>query len=86
MFWVYIIKSEKTDRYYTGSCGNIEIRLREHNNNQTKTTKHRGPYKLIYKEKFELKKDALSREKQIKNYKSGRAFKKLVASPSSSLA
>ena len=81
MFWTYIIKSEKTDRYYTGSCGNIKVRLEEHNSNQTKSTKHRGPYKLVYKESFELKKDALSREKQIKSYKSGRAFKKLINVP-----
>ena len=88
MFWTYIIKSEKTNRYYIGSCGNIETRLKDHNGNRVISTKNKGPNKLIHKEGFEFKKDALKREKQIKSYKSGRAFKKLLnsASPSSSLA
>ncbi len=85
MFWVYIIKSVKTGGYYTGSCSNIEIRLKEHNYKQTKSTRHKGPYGLVYKQGFEHKQDALIREKQIKSYKGGRAFKKLIASPSSSL-
>lgn len=86
MFFVYIIESEKTGRHYVGSCGNIEARLKDHNSNQVRSTKNKGPYKLIYKEEFTSKQDALRREKQIKSYKSGRFFKKLIsASPSSSL-
>ena len=86
MFYTYIIESEKTGRHYIGACGNIGERLRDHNTNQVKSTKNKGPYKLIYKEEFGTKRDALKREKQIKSYKGGRFFKKLIASsPSSSL-
>ena len=85
MFYVYVIKSDATGRYYIGSSCNIENRLKQHNNGQAKTTRHKGPYKLVYKEEFIIKTEALKREKQIKSYKGGRAFKKLIASPSSSL-
>jgi putative endonuclease len=87
MFFVYILQSTKTGRYYIGSCGNIDARIKDHNSNRVTSTKHKGPYGLVYKDEFEFKKDALIREKQIKSYKSGRAFKKLIvtSSPSSSL-
>ena len=85
MFYTYVIKSGATGRYYIGSCSDIESRLKQHNRGQTKTTRYKSPYKLVYKEDFVTKTAALKRERQIKNYKSGRAFKKLIASPSSSL-
>ena len=86
MFFVCILKSEKTGRHYIGSCGDIELRLKDHDGNRVRSTKNKGPYKLIYKEEFAVKTEALKREKRIKKYKSGRAFKELLASPSSSLA
>ena len=85
--YMYILKSIMTDGYYIGSCENIEERLARHNNNKGRYTRNKGPFELIYKESFDSKTDALKREKQVKSYKGGRAFKKLVsASPSSSLA
>ena len=85
MFFVYVIKSSRTGRYYTGSCSNIEKRLRDHNSSRVISTKNKGPYRLIHKEEFLHKQEALKREKQIKSYKGGRTFKKLISSPSSSL-
>ena len=86
MHYVYIIQSTTSGKYYIGSTNNIDKRLKEHNKNITRSTKYKGPWKLIHKEEFPFKQDALSREKQIKSYKSGRAFKELISSPSSSLA
>ncbi|MBU0605743.1 MAG: GIY-YIG nuclease family protein [Candidatus Omnitrophica bacterium] len=85
--YMYILKSITIGGYYIGSCENIEERLAQHNDNKGRYTKNKGPFELIYKESFDSKADALKREKQVKSYKGGRAFKKLVsASPSSSLA
>lgn len=78
MFFVYIIESEKTGRHYIGSCGNIEARLKDHNSNQVRSTKNKGSYRLIHKEEFASRRDALKREKRIKSYKGGRSFKKLI--------
>ena len=84
MFYVYILESKKTGRHYIGSCGNIDARLRDHKTNQVRSTKYNGPYKLIHMEMFEFKQDALKRERQIKKYKGGRFFKKLISSSPSS--
>lgn len=42
-------------------------------------TKPYRPYKLVYLEKFNMKSEALRREKQLKSYKGGGALKKLIA-------
>lgn len=87
MYYVYIIQSEKSGKYYIGSTDNTDKRLREHNRNQVRATRHRGPYKLVYKEQMETKTEARKKENKIKHYKSNSKFKKLVEnlSPSSSL-
>ena len=85
--YMYILRSVSTGEHYIGSCANIEKRLTQHNSNKVRSTKNRGPFEVIHKESFDKKVDALKREKQIKQYKGGRPFKKLIsASPSSSLA
>jgi len=78
MFYVYIIKSSKTNKYYIGYTNNLERRLFEHNHNNTQSLKNKGPFILIYKEQFINKLDATKRERQIKSYKGGNEFKKLL--------
>ena len=77
MFSVYIIKN-RTNNYYVGFTSNIDKRLKHHNSNKSRSTKNKGPWKLVHIEVFNDKKSAWLREKQIKNYKGGEAFKKLV--------
>lgn len=57
---------------------NFENRLRHHNSGANRSTKNRGPWKLVHREIFNDKAPAWYREKQIKKYKGGEAFKKLV--------
>jgi putative endonuclease len=78
MFFVYIIRSIKTKKYYVGCTNNIERRLQEHNSNKTFSLKNQGPFELIYKEEYSTLKEARKRERQIKSYKGGNAFKKLI--------
>ncbi len=77
-YFVYIIKSLKDGRYYIGSTANVEARLQFHNAGLQRSTKHRIPFILVYSEKLPSKSLALQREKQIKAYKGGEAFKKLI--------
>ena len=88
MHYVYVIQSTKSGKYYIGSTEDLEKRLAEHNRNIMRSTKRRGPWKVIYTEKHETKTKALQREKRIKRLKGGNGFKRLMknASPSSSLA
>lgn len=87
MCYVYILKNRQ-GKYYIGSCKNIDIRLKRHNQNSVRSTKNKGPFRIIYKEEFSTLTEALKRENQLKAYKGGRAFQKLIEtswSPSSSL-
>jgi len=74
MFTTYVLYSEKHDKIYIGYTSNLQQRLISHNELATKgwTIKFR-PWKLIYKEEYETKSEAMKREKQLKSYK-GRTF------------
>ena len=78
MFSVYILKSEISGRYYVGYTSNLNQRLRNHNSGKNSSTKYGIPWKIVYSEELKDKKSAWLREKQIKDYKGGEAFKKLV--------
>jgi putative endonuclease len=77
-YFVYILQSLRDNRFYIGFTTNVENRLNYHNAGKQRSTKSRIPFKLIYTEEFDNKKSALKREKQIKSYKGGEAFKKMI--------
>jgi putative endonuclease len=78
MYYTYILQSLKDEKYYIGSTSDIESRLKFHNSGLQRSTRHRVPFRLVYSESFEDKPEAINREKQIKSYKGGEAFKKLI--------
>jgi putative endonuclease len=78
MYFVYILKSLKTNRYYTGISTDIKKRLKQHNSGLVKSTKPYRPWVLIYKEEFPDRYSAYKRERQIKRFKSGEGFRKLL--------
>jgi len=69
MFYVYVLKSEKTGRRYIGSCEDVSERLRRHNLGHSKSTRHGVPWTLVHTESFPNRADATRRERY---YKSGR--------------
>jgi putative endonuclease len=79
MYFVYILQSLRDQHYYIGSTSNLEQRLAYHNSGRQRSTKRRIPFALIHHEIFETKHRALEREKQIKSYKGGEAFKKIIS-------
>ncbi len=78
---VYILKSLKDGKYYIGSTQSIGKRMIAHENGSVKSTKFRRPLQLIYTEIFNSRKDAIEREKKIKSFKGGKAFKQLLGNP-----
>jgi putative endonuclease len=42
-YFVYILYSQSRDRYYIGSCSNIQTRLERHNAGATPSTKPGRP-------------------------------------------
>ncbi len=69
MFYVYILQSVKTKRFYVGYTSDLKRRLAEHNSSKSGYTKRYRPWRLIYYEAFLSKQDAQEREKQLKRFK-----------------
>ena len=77
MFFAYAIKNEN-DKIYIGQTCDLENRIKRHNGilkNKSKsfTSKNKGTWKVVYKEEFNTRKEAMKREKQLKSYQ-GRKF------------
>ncbi len=53
-------------------------RLKKHNAGSVKSTKYGKPWKIIYTEDYSTKSEAATREVEIKKYKGGILFKKLL--------
>ena len=79
MYYVYILQNLESKRYYIGSTNDLERRLKEHNRGQTKSTKTRGSWRIIYTEEVKTSIEAKRKERLIKSYKGGNAFRKLIA-------
>lgn len=78
MYYVYILISLKNGRYYIGQTRNIDERLKRHNSGRVRSTMPYIPWELVYSESFNSRNEACKRELEIKSYKSGILFKKLL--------
>jgi putative endonuclease len=76
--YIYILQSLQDEGFYIGETKDVEKRLQFHNAGLQRSTKRRAPFKIIYTEAHENRASALKREKQIKSYKGGEGFKKLL--------
>ena len=76
--YVYILQSQKDNKYYIGETADVAARLLFHNSGKQRSTKSRIPFVLIMVEQFETREEALLREKQIKSWKGGNAFRQLI--------
>lgn len=73
MFYVYDIQSEADFGLYIGMSSDLRRRFLEHQNGESRSTKARRPWKLIYYEAYLEKQDAEGREVFLKSG-SGRRF------------
>ena len=78
MYYVYVLKSNAKGRHYIGHTESITERLRKHNGGLVRATKYGKPWSCIYTEEFLTRADACKREREIKKYKGGILFKKLL--------
>ena len=72
---VYVLRSERSGRFYIGCAEDPLARLTEHNRGQTKSTRGRGPWLLVYQEQFKTSSNALARERQLKSWSPIARFK-----------
>jgi len=79
MFYVYILKSISCGKYYVGYTSNLEERLESHNSGLQRWTRNKGPWNMVYSERLVTKREAIIREKQLKNKKSRKSLEILIS-------
>jgi putative endonuclease len=77
-YFVYVLKSENFDRFYIGQTDNIERRLKQHNKGKVLSTIAYVPFKLVLKEEFSSRCDAVAREKELKSTNGRRYIKSIL--------
>lgn len=77
MYFIYIIRSSRDNKYYVGSTNNVVRRVEEHNKGLSKYTKNNKPWVLMYEEGYKTLSEARKREKQIKSWKKREAIERL---------
>ena len=63
---VYVLKSRKDEKLYTGYTNDLRRRLAEHDKGENKATRSRLPLNLIYYEAYASQADAKAREFRLK--------------------
>ena len=66
MHYVYVLRSQKDGKHYTGYTAELRRRVAEHNAGDVASTRHRTPLDLVYYEACRAKADALHRERYLK--------------------
>ena len=77
--YVYILRSLKDKKFYTGETSNLKERLKQHNFGINISTKYRRPLELVYYEAYLLDADAKAREKYLKTSMGKRVLKEQLA-------
>ncbi len=67
MYYVYILLSQKDNKWYTGYTNNLKRRFEEHNKGLNYATTKRRPFELIYYEACIDEDDAKAREEYLKS-------------------
>ncbi len=79
MAFVYILRSLRDGRLYTGSTTDLSRRLREHAAGHSRSTRHRRPLVLVYFEEYESLGTARVREKELKHPTAGKRKDAMIA-------
>ena len=79
IYWVYILRSDRDPRLYTGVTSDLPRRLREHNAGKVRSTRARRPLSLEYTEVYRTKNEALARETYFKTPEGGALKQHLAA-------
>ncbi len=78
MFFVYVLRSKTTNRFYTGLTSDLPRRLGQHNTEYSVSTKHRGPWEFVHQEPFQTYAEAVQREKELKTGKGRDEVKRIL--------
>jgi putative endonuclease len=79
MFIVYVLCSLSTGKLYIGQTSDLKRRLQEHQAGNARYTRGRGPWRLVYKEAYQTRSEAMKREKYLKSGKGREDLKDRVS-------
>lgn len=65
MHYVYLLKSKKDGKWYTGATDDLRKRISLHNKKYVPSTRKRAPFELIYYEACQNEQDSYRREKYL---------------------
>jgi len=77
VYYVYVLKSDLDNHFYTGQTKDIDARLSLHNSGKVNSTKRYKPWKIVYYEKYITRNEAVKREKHLKS-RAGRKWLKQI--------
>ena len=77
-YYVYVLWSTARKCFYIGVTEDLNKRLRDHNSGVYKWTKGKGPWKIVWNQKFETLGDARKLERRLKKQKQGTGFYSLT--------
>ena len=82
MFYVYVLKNKDRKYLYVGYSKDLRKRISQHNSGESTYTSKMGKWKLIYYEAYKSQKDAVERERKLKQhgYSLGRLRKRIKES------
>jgi putative endonuclease len=78
MYFIYVLQSEKDNKFYIGFTGDVDRRIKDHNEGKNLSTKNRRPFKVLYYEAHTSKHDALRRELYFKTAKGKASFRQIL--------
>jgi len=67
MWYIYLLLSKKTGKWYIGLTEDMQKRILKHNAGENRSTRYGIPWKLVYCEIGLNKKDAQARERYFKS-------------------
>jgi putative endonuclease len=68
-YFLYILKSEVSDSSYVGHTSDLAKRIPEHNSGKSLSTREKRPWRIVYKEEYSTRSEAIFRERYFKSIK-----------------
>ncbi len=72
MYYVYVLIEQQTGRKYIGYSSNLKQRIASHQNGTAAKVTRNGQWLLTYYEAYISRKDAMARERKLKDYGNSR--------------
>ncbi|PIQ07525.1 MAG: excinuclease ABC subunit C [Ignavibacteriales bacterium CG18_big_fil_WC_8_21_14_2_50_31_20] len=77
-YFLYILQSISSDKFYTGISKEPSLRLIYHNNLEKGFTARYRPWNIVFTKEFPSKEDAAFAERKIKKWKSKIMIRKVI--------